>query len=305
MHLSGDWARISCRSFNSTFRSFGLFLTLFMSSYLSAQTLTTELNEAYYRRSHKEANRFFNQWEKQSKPTDKDKLNNTQRLAIELFDDYYTALEHKKNQSQASSVSQPTHKYLLIEPQINIYMKDTVYYSPEYISELKRQYEDRQRLSTDSSSDPVLVKPSYAPHFGYDMFGHNNAKLVDSAASFRPLLSVKNKKLLYLTPDYQRAINLYLGADATLLARGTFKQTLPETDVARRLAFITKHIPIQQGHLVDFHICNYPAPYSVIFDVQFEHARIDYMSGEQFGFAIFKCVDRRWILLFSSINGTI
>ncbi len=271
---------------------------------LSGQ-LSTELNEAYYRNSYQQADHFFRKWGKLSKPADTDKLNDTLRFAYELFEDYYILLEQKKSGSNPLNPHHPKSKYLLVEPHLNIYMKDTVYYSQEYISELKRKYEDQLILSANLSSMPVPEKPQYAPHFGYETYGYMNARLVDSVTEFRPSVTIKGHQLLYLTPDYLRALNLFLGAEGNNLANGNFKQTLLENDINKRLVFLNRYISVSQGRIINFHINSYPAPYAITFEPDFQHARIDYVMGEQIGFAVFQRKDRDWIFILSSITGSL
>lgn len=281
-------------------------LLVMHASTLCGQSLSADLNEAFYRNSYRLAERYFHKWLKQSRPADLDTVNDTIRHAYTLFGAYFSPEElHRLGGDAAQSLLYSQGRYLLINNRISLYMKDTVYYSPEYIAEQKQKYSNRLTLSASASTDQLPEKIKFASSFGYPEFGYMNAKIIDSLIEFRPHVTLKGKKVLYLTTEYLRALNLFLGANSNNLVRGEFKQTLGDIDITKRLQFINRYIPVKQGRLVDFHFNTYPAPYAITFDNGFAHARVDYIIGERLGFAVFKRTDKGWELLISSITGSI
>lgn len=279
---------------------------LVLSANSIGQSLSNDLNEAYYRNSYKQTEQFFHKWLKKSKPVNLDTVGETMKHAYRLFDIYFSPKElHKIGGNAAQSIVNSQGKYLLISNCISLYMKDTVYYSPEYITELKRKYLEKLESTKSNSTGKETANIKFATHFGYPAIGFMHADIIDSLVEFRPKVKIHGKNVLYLTPEYQRAINLFLGADPNNLARGNFKQTLSEYDINKRLDYINRYLPVKPGRVVDFHINTYPSPYAITFDRGFLHARVDYVIGEQLGFAIFKRTNDGWELLLSSITGTI
>lgn len=281
-------------------------LCMLLPASIAGQSLSAELNEAYYRNSYRQTEQYFHKWLKKSKPANMDTVNDTMRHTYKLFDIYFSPKElHKIGGNAAKAILDSYGKYLLISNRISLYMKDTVYYTPEYIADLKRKYIERQVIASANSEVDKPAKVTFATHFGYPEYGYMNAEIIDSMVEFRPKVKIHGKKVLYLTPEYQRALNLFLGADPNNLARGNFKQRLGDNDINKRLEYINRYIPVRPGRLVDFHINTYPAPYAITFDKGFMHARVDYVIGEQIGFAVFKRTADGWELLLSSITGSI
>ena len=80
-------------------------LCLLLPASLIGQSLSAELNEAYYRNSYRQTEQYFHKWLKKSKPANMDTVNDTMRHTYKLFDIYEGAQIKDGYKSVAYSIS--------------------------------------------------------------------------------------------------------------------------------------------------------------------------------------------------------
>lgn len=121
----------------------------------------------------------------------------------------------------------------------------------------------------NSKSKYVVVQNkifySVLPNDNFDDFVWKNSKR-DSIANFRPPINLDENKVLYLTDEYAKAINIFLGTESTELGEYIFS---PPSAVGNRKRYdvIRKYIPILTGYWLDYwHLETHPDINLIIFN---------------------------------------
>jgi hypothetical protein len=95
-----------------------------------------------------------------------------------------------------------------------------------------------------------------------------SAKLkFDSIINFRPPINMENEKVLYLTKEYAKSINIFLGTESTKLGEGgIMNPSRPAGESEKRYLFLRHYIPILHGHWGGYwHISTHPEISYIIF----------------------------------------
>ncbi|WP_209332256.1 hypothetical protein [Lunatimonas salinarum] len=127
---------------------------------------------------------------------------------------------------------------------------------------------------------------------------------IDSISNFRPPLSMNDGKVLYLTPEYKKSLNYFLGVKI-IESKEPYKMNrgLPLDEVEKRYNRIRPFIPILYGHWGGhWHIETHPLVYSIIFNKDLNLARFDFRVGYQGGEAILKKENNVWVIKRSEVT---
>jgi len=127
----------------------------------------------------------------------------------------------------------------------------------------------------------------------------------DTINDFRPSLNFAKEQVLYLLPEYEEALNLFLRT----IQFGT-EPTESEDywveyakDVQKRYEFIRPYIPILRGHWGWYwHIATHPHVYRIIFNKTLDKAKIDFRVGFQGGEATFEKSNNEWVVFESKVT---
>jgi len=101
---------------------------------------------------------------------------------------------------------------------------------------------------------------------------------------FRPVLNLPQENVLYLIPEYEKALNSFLGTEA-------------KSDSQKRYQFLRYYIPILCGHWGWYwHIATHPEISMIFLNTDKTTAKISFRVGYQGGEAILKKEDNKWII---------
>lgn len=224
------------------------------------------LENAYQEKSETMYNQFLQKWENDSKPIIvSDSLNELQKDIYQIFIDFYNPFKLERIGTGEWGKK--------------------LYYGIEYIVVQNSIY--TQTYKTDSLNFGIFdVKDSLI-------------ESTDSIMNFRPEIKLKQAKTLYLLPEYNVAINRFLGNEHNPLGTGgIMNPATPKDSSAERLDFLNKKLKIIYGHWGGYwHIETHPQVFSIVFNKDRTLAKVNYRLVYQGGEAIYKKVSGRWNFL--------
>jgi hypothetical protein len=139
----------------------------------------------------------------------------------------------------------------------------------------------------------------------YD-FNFNNDIIseADSVTDFRPDVTFRNVKTLFLTDNYNNAINTFLGSDFNqTITTGFSAPYVPVAESYERSEFLNQELVIIPGHWGNYwNIETHPYISLIRFNSNKEKALVNFRIGYMFGEAIMQKSEDRWQLVSSSIN---
>ena len=120
----------------------------------------------------------------------------------------------------------------------------------------------------------------------------------DSICDFRPPLNLAKDKILYLTPEYKKSINMFLGTESTQMGEnGIMTPSLPQGESEKRYAFLRPNIPILHGHWGNYwHLATHPEISHIVIDKNTVAAKVLFRVGYQGGEAILKKKSKGWTI---------
>lgn len=123
----------------------------------------------------------------------------------------------------------------------------------------------------------------------------------DSIINFRPPLNLDKNKVLYLTDEYAKSINQFLGTESTEPGEGNIMNpSIPIGESEKRYKIIRSYIPILEGHWGKYwHLATHPDIAIILFDKTLKTAKIDFRVGYEGGTAILKKIDKDWEIVDS------
>ncbi|MDL2227912.1 hypothetical protein LJC25_02345 [Bacteroidales bacterium OttesenSCG-928-K03] len=157
------------------------------------------------------------------------------------------------------------------------------FYSPFDLTKLG-DWEWGNSLNSNSKYAVVQNKIYYAI-VEKDVFDTwNNLEELDSINDFRPTLNLEKSEILYLLPEYEKALNLFLGTETN---DGNWK----------RYEFIRPYIPILHGHWGGYwHLSTHPEVSLILLDTSKSVAKILFRVGYQGGETILEKNNNKWII---------
>ena len=118
----------------------------------------------------------------------------------------------------------------------------------------------------------------------------------DSICDFRPPLTLEKGDVLYLTPEYQKALNMFLGTQSRD-ENGVLTPSMPKEDSDKRYAFIRPFIPILHGHRGGYwHLATHPEIMLLFVDTNHGAAKIFFRVGYMGGEATLKKKSNGWYI---------
>ena len=103
----------------------------------------------------------------------------------------------------------------------------------------------------------------------------------DSISDFRPTLNLAKEKILYLLPEYQKALIMFLGTEAS-------------NDNWKRYEFICPQIPIMVGHWGWYWHLAIPEVSLILLDTDKTFAKVLFSGGPRGGEAILEKKGNKW-----------
>lgn len=126
----------------------------------------------------------------------------------------------------------------------------------------------------------------------------------DSIINFRPPLQIASNKVLYLTTEYEKSINYFLGTESTEMGTpDIMNPSRPEGESKKRYEMIRPFIPILHGHWGGYwHLKTHPVVYIILFNSDLTIAKFDFRVGYQGGEATLTKGSNAWIIKESKVT---
>jgi len=123
----------------------------------------------------------------------------------------------------------------------------------------------------------------------------------DTICDFRPPLNLGKDKVLYLTPNYEKTLNMFLGVESTEMGEnGIMTPSMPKGDSEKRYSSIRPYIPILHGHWGGYwHLATHPEISRIFVDTNSGAAKVFFRVGYQGGEALLKKKSSGWTIVES------
>ena len=123
----------------------------------------------------------------------------------------------------------------------------------------------------------------------------------DTICDFRPPLNLGKDKVLYLTPNYEKSLNMFLGTQSTEMGEnGIMTPSMPREDSEKRYSFIRPYIPILHGHWGGYwHLATHPEISWIVIDTKNGASKVYFRVGYQGGEALLKKKSNGWKIVES------
>ncbi len=131
----------------------------------------------------------------------------------------------------------------------------------------------------------------------FDDFSWNTSHK-DSINNFRPPLNIDNKRILYLTTEYEKALNQFLGTESTEMGTpNIMNPSRSDGESEKRFEKIRPFIPVLHGHWGGYwHLETHPVVGYILLDKTLTKAKIDFRVGYQGGETILEKQGNKWII---------
>lgn len=120
----------------------------------------------------------------------------------------------------------------------------------------------------------------------------------DSISNFRPPLNLESGKILYLTTEYEKSLNFFLGTESTEMGTpNIMNPSRPEGESEKRYEMIKPYIPILHGHWGGYwHLETHPDVSIILFNKGLSVAKFYFRIGYQGGEAILTKGQNGWLI---------
>ncbi len=282
---------------------------------IQAQNAETILMKSYEQNSKKELKIFFDTWNKKHQTITENELlkkNDTIKNVYNSFTIFYNPLQIKKlGGSEWGNNIYKKSKYLIVQNKIFICFSNKIYYTEKEIDEYAVKYinriiKDKEKrdkfLERKDGKLSDYVLDNFSPYKDYNI--KQNEIITDSIINFNPKINCKNKVPVYLTADYDKMLNIFLGNDEIPFGNENIIQPAKSKDESeKRKSFLENFIKIYKGHWGGYwQLYSYPIVSRIVFDKKMEYARIDFRMIYQGGEAILKNENGEWKLIESKIT---
>lgn len=281
-----------------------LLLFICILDYAQAQDI---LETAYKKRSKEMLNDFFRNWQEEIKPIGKEELlslSDTIQNTYKAFSAFYRPLELLSvgNSEWGDSIYQHVNT-LIVQNSVKIYFIDKVYYTEEETDSIATCF-----INKNATSEKIIDKSRinlYIEVHGSinNVLGYKEV-LTDSIMDFRPDVNSLSKRITYLVPKYNMALNNFLGnSHFTVKGKLYFSPNRGRREVEKRKAFLENEVKIWGGHWGGYwQLLSYPQAYSVVFDKDMEYAKVYFRLVYQGGEAYLKKENGYWTVLSSRLT---
>ena len=127
---------------------------------------------------------------------------------------------------------------------------------------------------------------------------------VDSSIEFRPQVSFPDKKIVYLTYEYEQLLNKFLGnTHVELGENGIMQPAYTKDESHQRMLFLTKAAKIYYGHWGGYwQYETYPEATSIIFDTRMQRAVINFRFIYEGGVVYMEKKDGEWTVVSGELT---
>jgi hypothetical protein len=259
------------------------------------------LEEAYQKQSKEQLYEFFDHWSEDISSNESKTSNRWVAEAHKIFAAFYQPLQLEKIGCGGNElgVSYQEYPYFIVQSKLSrIYKADTLPFKPD---EMEAYYTDRiNKTYPDDSTRKSWINYlkreleigrmslSFDEGWLFNTWEKIPTEVMDANIDFRPSVSFPGKKVVYLTDDYKKLLDNFLGNQHVDLGTGSIMQTAYAKDESRkRMDFIQQAAQIFYGHWGGYwQYETYPEAYRIIIDANMQRAivyfRFVYEGGEVF-----------------------
>ena len=171
-----------------------------------------------------------------------------------------------------------------------------IFYSPLDLTKLG-DWEWGNSLNSNCKYVVVQNKIEYAT-FSENFFDNYESIKFESIDDFRPPLTFTKNKVLYLTPEYEKTLNMFMGTESTEIGEGgIMTPSMPKGESDKRYAFIRPYIPVLHGHWGGYwHLTTHPEISRIFIDTNNAVAKVYFRVGYQGGETILKKKSNNWTI---------
>ncbi len=259
------------------------------------------LEEAYQKQSKEQLYEFFDHWSEDISSNESKTSNRWVAEAHKIFAAFYQPLQLEKIGCGGNElgVSYQEYPYFIVQSKLSrIYKADTLPFKPD---EMEAYYTDRiNKTYPDDSTRKSWINYlkreleigrmslSFDEGWLFNTWEKIPTEVMDANIDFQPSVSFPGKKVVYLTDDYKKLLDNFLGNQHVDLGTGSIMQTAYAKDESRkRMDFIQQAAQIFYGHWGGYwQYETYPEAYRIIIDANMQRAivyfRFVYEGGEVF-----------------------
>ncbi|MBQ7212009.1 MAG: hypothetical protein IJS19_05025 [Muribaculaceae bacterium] len=264
------------------------------------------LKKAYEKHSTWLLGQFFDNWSNDVSSNENEAKSKWVAEAHKVFIAFYQPLQLEKigcgngGRDQWGEDLYKNVPYFIVQDTLyDIYMTDTSLDPNElevyYINRINQMYPDDnarkkqldylRKEKENSGMFPVFDMDEFILFPSWKIISTTK---VDSIISFRPPVHFPDKRIVYLTPEYKRILDSFLGDKHVDLGKESIMQVAnSKGESKKRMEFINSAAKIFYGHWGGYwQYETYPKATSIVFDSQMQHAvvffRFVYEGGEVF-----------------------
>jgi len=294
--------------------TFFILLLLFANKYLSAQTDLELLKIAYQKKSSYLLGEIFEKWHRNSKRISNEEINNLNDTLKETYQVFKTFYKPKKLNlivgSEFSDALYQKIKYALIQNNISIDMKDKIYYTAteldsfiiNRIMNCNLDSTKKKYFSTKINGKFIpWVMATFQPEDIYEGKDKNVIKVYDYR-DFYPIIEDSTIKSINLTKDIHTTLGSFLAdTHSHFVYGGGFKSIARAKGESNdRKNFLENYIKIFCGHWGGYwQLETYPEVKNIIFDKNFEYAKVCYRMAYEGYETILKKENNQWKIISS------
>lgn len=275
------------------------------------QSQSTLLRKAYKQKSKSLLYQFFDNWSNAVSSNENEAKNKWVAEAHKVFAAFYQPLQLERIGYR--SEDKDLYKncpYFIVQDTLNaIFVTDTIPVGPD---EYEAYFTNRinQKYSEDSIRKKYLgylreeiEGGDLDPVFDFEWIGYSWAKVptatVDSFISFRPPVNFPNKKIVYLTTEYQRLLDGFLRNKHVGFAKKSIMQVAYSKGKSRkRMDFINTAARVFYGHWGGYwQYETYPQASSIVIDSQMQRAVVFFRFIYQGGKVILEKQNGEWTII--------
>ena len=275
------------------------------------------LEKAYQDSSVAQLYEFFDNWSAEISSNENNAPNQWVAEAHKVFKAFYQPLQLDKIGCGGydSRFSYQDLPYFIVQNSLyRISVTDTLPFKP---NELEAFYTNRinQSYSNDSIRKKWIEYLQREISFGCMFLVLDDKDIwptwqkmaissVDSSIEFRPPVSFPDKKIVYLTDDYEQLLNKFLGNTHVKLGENGIMQPAYSKDESRqRMQFLMKAAKIFYGHWGGYwQYETYPEATSIIFDTRMQRAVVNFRFIYEGGVVYLEKKDGEWTIFSAELT---
>ncbi len=312
--------------------AFALFLFLCPALHSQNQEQKLLLKAAYSRNSEYDLYRFFDNWSKEVPSNETEAPDKWVAEAHKVFVAFYQPLLCGENgfQNKERQLYKDNPYFIVQNTLRSIYVADTIPYKTDeligyytshidkiisdesyrrkyikdekYNSYVKKYYGSADSLRTSEILwiQRQLERGYLLPEFDFEKQEYEMVKIltikVDSNITFRPPVHFPDRKIVYLTDEYKKLLDDFLGDEHVNLGEKSIMQpAYSKGDSRKKMEFILKAATILYGHWGGYwQYETYPKASTMVFDRGMRRAVVFFRFGYEGGHVILEKQNGEW-----------